>query len=92
MYAWINRIKKLKVPGIKRTSGPKTGLNEDDEDYGVGGGGGGGDINGVAVAAAAYGQNPTGSGGYGEVGNAMARVALCSRQESVLSGSNILSQ
>ena len=67
MYAWINRIKKLKVPGIKRTSGPKTGLNDDDENYDVGDGVG--DMNGVAVAAAAYGQNPTGSGGYGEVGN-----------------------
>ena len=31
-YAWINRIKKLKVPGkVKRNSGPKIALNGDND-------------------------------------------------------------
>ena len=72
IYAWINRIKKLKVPGRKRNSGPKTVLNGGEEDdYNAGGGGG--DVNGVAVAACA--KNPTCSGGYGGRGGEVGNVA-----------------
>ena len=72
MYAWINRIKKLKVSGKKRTSGPKVG----EEDAG-----GGGDVNGVAVAAAAAtcAQNPTCRGGYGERGGEVEEICLARR-------------
>ena len=80
MCAWINRIKKLKVPGIKRTLGPKMGLDGDGYD---GGGGGGGDVNGGACA-----QTAICSGYKVGIGNTAgeARVALHShpQRDSVL--------